>query len=158
MSAIHRFHEVANDSLLQISDHLVPGAKLTLAIYVPDEPEQDIVLMGPDAVADEVVNSLRRRAGLSLDGDNAYKRGICDVIVGAMASGKQNNNPPAEGHWGHRFWELGRAEGQQRDDLVAALEHLIAVTTPDANGQIGAQEEHLASLKHAREMIRLHRG
>ena len=158
MSAINRFHEVANDALVQISDHLVPGAKLTLAIYVPDEPEQDIVLMGPDAVADEVVNSLRRRAGLSLDGDNAYKRGVCDVIVGAMASGKQNNNPPAEGYWGHRFWEIGRAEGQQRDDLVAALEHLIAVTTPDANGQIGAQEEHLASLKHAREMIRLHRG
>ncbi len=158
MSAINRFHEVANDALVQISDHLVPGAKLTLAIYVPGEPEQDIVLMGPGVAADEVVNTLRRRAGLSLDGDNAYKRGVCDVIVGAMASGKQNSNPPPAGHWGAQFWDIGRAEGQQREDLVAALEHLVTVTTPDANGQIGSEEEHLASLEHARAMIRLHRA
>lgn len=121
MSAINRFHEVANDALVQISDHLVPGAKLTLAIYVPGEPEQDIVLMGPGAAADEVVNTLRRRAALSLDGDNTYKRGVCDVAVGAMAAGKQNNNPPPEGSWGQRFWDIGRAEGAQQEELVHAL-------------------------------------
>ncbi|MFY0995377.1 MULTISPECIES: hypothetical protein [Pseudomonas] len=121
MSAINRFHEVANDALVQISDHLVPGAKLTLAIYVPGEPEQDIVLMGPGAAADEVVNTLRRRAALSLDGDNTYKRGVCDVAVGAMAAGKQNNNPPPEGNWGQRFWDIGRAEGAQQEELVHAL-------------------------------------
>ncbi|MDH2187405.1 hypothetical protein N5K35_27335 [Pseudomonas sp. GD03651] len=121
MSAINRFHEVANDALVQISDHLVPGAKLTLAIYVPGEPEQDIVLMGSGVAADEVVNTLRRRAALSLDGDNAYKCGVCDVAVGAMAAGKQNNNQPPEGHWGQRFWDIGRAEGALQEELIKAL-------------------------------------
>ncbi|MBI6940017.1 hypothetical protein JET76_01540 [Pseudomonas putida] len=158
MSAINRFHEVADSALVMISDHLPPEAKLILTIYIPGKPEQDIVFKGPSVDTDEVVNTLRRRAGLSLDGDNSYKRGVCDVIVGSLAAGKQNNNPPPAGHWGQQFWDIGRAEGQQRDELVAALEHLVAVTTPDANGQIGAEEEHLASLKHAREMIRLHRG
>ena len=158
MSAIQRFHEVANDALVTISEHLKPEAKLALIIYTPGEPEQDILLKGPAVEADEVLNTLRRRGGLSLDGDNAYKRGICDVTVGAMASGKQNNNPPPEGHWEQRFWDIGRAEGQQRDDLVAALQHLVAVTTPDANGQMGAMEEHIAALENARAMILLHRG
>ena len=158
MSAINLFHEVADSALVMISDHLPPEAKLTLAIYIPGKPEQDIVFKGPSVDTDEVVNTLRRRAGLSLDGNNSYKRGVCDVIVGSLAAGKQNNNRPPEGHWGQRFWDIGRAEGAQRDDLVAALEHLVTVTTPDANGQIGAEEEHLASLKHARDIIRLHRG
>ena len=100
MSAINRFHELANDSLVKISDHLTPEAKLALVIYTPGEPEQDILLKGPGVDADEVVNTLRRRGGLSLDGDNAYKRSICDVIVGSLACGKQNNNPPPTGHWG----------------------------------------------------------
>lgn len=158
MSAINRFHEVANDALVMISNHLAPEAKLTLAIYTPGEPEQDIVLKGPDVDADEVVNTLRRRGGLSLDGDNGYKSGLSDVIVGALFVGKQNSNQPPADHWANRFWDIGRAEGRQRDDLVNALEHLVVVTTPDANGQIGAEEEHLAALEHAREMIQLHRG
>ncbi|MBS6039235.1 hypothetical protein [Pseudomonas sp.] len=126
MSAMNRFHEVANDALEQISDHLVPGAKLTLAIYVPGEPEQDIVLMGPGVDADEIVNTLRRRAALSLDGDNAYKRGVCDVAVGAMAAGKQNNNQPPEGHWGQRFWDIGRAEGELQEEIVSVLKKTVA--------------------------------
>ncbi|MEW2925104.1 hypothetical protein [Pseudomonas juntendi] len=158
MSATNRFHQLANDALVMISENLQPGAKLALVIYTAGEPELDIVLKDSGLDVDEVVNTLRRRGGLSLDGDNAYKRGLCDVIVGSFACGKQNSNPPPPGHWGQQFWDIGRAEGQQRDDLVAALEHLVAVTTPDANGQIGAVEEHLASLKHALEMIRLHRG
>lgn len=158
MSAIHRFHEVANDALVTISEHLKPEAKLTLIIYTPGEPEQDILLKGPGVNADEVLNTLRRRGGLSLDGDNAYKRGVCDTAGGALASGKQNRNPPPEGHWGQRFWDIGRAEGEVQEQLVAALEHLVAVTTPDANDQFGAKEEHEASLAHARELIRLHRS
>ncbi|MEX5319523.1 hypothetical protein WCE04_09205 [Pseudomonas shirazica] len=121
MSAINRFHEVANDALVKISDHLKPEAKLTLAIYTPGEPEQDIVFKGPGVEADEVVNTLRRRGGLSLDGDNAYKRGLCDVIVGSLACGKQNNNPPPESHWGQQFWDIGRAEGALQEELVVAL-------------------------------------
>lgn len=158
MSATNRFHQVANDALVMISENLQPGAKLALVIYTAGEPELDIVLKDSGLDVDEVVNTLRRRGGLSLDGDNVYRRSVCDFIIGALATGKQNSNPPPPGHWGQQFWDIGRAEGQQRDDLVAALEHLVAVTTPDANGQLGAKEEHLASLEHARAMIRLHRG
>ncbi|WP_060476681.1 hypothetical protein [Pseudomonas monteilii] len=158
MSATNRFHQVANDALVMISENLNPGAKLALVIYTPGEPELDIVLKDSGLDVDEVVNTLRRRGGLSLDGDNVYKRSVCDVIIGALATGKQNNNSPSAGHWGQEFWDIGRAEGAQREELVAALEHLVTVTTPDANGQIGAEEEHLASLDHARALIRLHRA
>ncbi|WP_047933266.1 hypothetical protein [Pseudomonas putida] len=130
MSAINRFHEVANDALVKISDHLLPEAKLTLVIYTPGEPEQDIVFKGPGVEADEVVNTLRRRGGLSLDGDNAYKRGLCDAIVGTLAGGKQNNNPPPERHWGQQFWDIGRAEGALQEELVGALR--LARTELDA--------------------------
>ncbi|UXH41561.1 hypothetical protein [Pseudomonas promysalinigenes] len=158
MSATNRFHQVANDALVMISENLNPDAKLALVIYTPGEPELDIVLKDGGLSVDEVVNTLRRRGGLSLDGDNVYKRSVCDVIIGALATGKQNNNPPPADHWSLEFWDIGRAEGAQRDELVAALEHLVTVTTPDANGQIGAEEEHLASLDHARALIRLHRA
>ncbi len=121
MSAINRFHEVTNDALVKISDHLLPEAKLTLVIYTPGEPEQDIVFKSPGVDADEVVNTLRRRGGLSLDGVNAYKRGLCDVVVGSLACGKQNNNPPPASHWGQPFWDIGRAEGALQEELVGAL-------------------------------------
>lgn len=126
MSAINRFHEVANDALVMISDHLPPDAKLALVIYIPGNPEQDILFKGPGVDADEVVNTLRRRGGLSLDGDNAFKRGICDVIVGALAGGKQNNNPPPAEHWGQRFWDIGRAEGALQEELVSSLKKTVA--------------------------------
>jgi len=121
MSAVNRFHEVANDALVKISSHLTAEAQLALVIYTPGEPEQDILLKGPGVDADEVVNTIRRRGGLSIDGDNAYKRGICDVAVGAMAAGKQNNTQPPEGHWGQRFWDIGRAEGALQEELIQAL-------------------------------------
>lgn len=158
MSAIQRFHEVANDALVTISEHLKPEAKLALIIYTPGEPEQDILLKGPAVEADEVLNTLRRRGGLSLDGDNAYKRGICDVAVGAMASGKQNNNPPSEGHWGQRFWDIGRAEGQQRDDLVAALQHLNDSAWKKARVRAAKlwQEQHLRPAHPGFASIRIH--
>lgn len=47
---------------------------------------------------------------------------------------------------------------QQRDRLLAALEHLVAVTTPDVNGQLGAQEEHDAALANAKELITAVKG
>lgn len=121
MSATNRFHQVANDALVMISENLQPGAKLALVIYTPGEPELDIVLKDGGLDVDEVVSTLRRRGGLSLDGDNAYKRGVCDVVVGSLACGKQNNNPPPDGHWGQQFWDIGRAEGELQEDLAKAL-------------------------------------
>lgn len=40
-----------------------------------------------------------------------------------------------------------------RQELINALAHLVAVTTPDAKGQWGAQEEHLAALETANAAI-----
>lgn len=130
MSATERFHHTANDCLERLAADLWPEAKLALVIYTPEKPDLDIALKDSGLNVDEVVSTLRRRAGLSLDGDNSYKRGVCDVIVGSLAAGKQNNNRPPEGHWGQRFWDIGRAEGAQRDDLVAALEHLSPSQRP----------------------------
>jgi hypothetical protein len=121
MSAIlQRFHEVANDALVQISEQLWPGAKIALVIYTPGKAEEEIVLKDQGLADDEVVSTLRRR-GLSIDGDNAYKRDICDLIAGAIALGYQGNNQPPADHWANRFWNLGRAEGVMREELTAAL-------------------------------------
>ena len=121
MSAIlQRFHQVANDALVNISEHCLPGAKIALVIYTPGRPEEDIVLKDQGLDDNEVVSVLRRR-GLSIDGDNAYKRDLLDSAVGAMAFGVQNRNPPPAGHWGQRFWDIGREERALCEELVAAL-------------------------------------
>jgi len=120
MSATARFHEVANDALISISEHLWPGAKLALVIYEPGNPKLDIVLKDQGVDLDEVLSTLRR-AGLSIDGDNAYKRDLLDAVVGALALGAQNRNPPPADHWGQRFWDIGREERALTEELVAAL-------------------------------------
>lgn len=149
--------DVAMDCISDIAKHLPEGCELFVIACRPGKDDFDLVLPSPEANLNNALDALRRQ-GLSIDGSNIYKQAVCDLAVGAMAMGKQNNNPPPEGHWGQQFWDIGRAEGQQRDELVAALEHLVTVTTPDANGQIGAEVEHLASLEHARALIRLHRA
>ncbi|QHB26443.1 hypothetical protein TCK1_1097 [Pseudomonas monteilii] len=121
MSATERFHHTANDCLERLADALWPDAKLALVIYTSDKPELDIVLKDSGLNVDEVVSTLRRRGGLSLDGENIYKRLICDAVVGAMACGKQNSNPAPEGHWGQEFWDIGRAEGALQEELAGAL-------------------------------------
>ncbi|KJK14850.1 hypothetical protein [Pseudomonas sp. 2(2015)] len=123
MSATTRFHEAANDALVQISNNLWPEAKLALVIYTPGEPGKDIVLKDQGLVLDEVISTLRR-SGLSIDGDNAYKQDLCDSIFGALAIGKQNTNPPPTDHWGQRFWDIGRAEGELQEELLLALAQL----------------------------------
>lgn len=100
MSAIlQRFHQVANDALVKVSEHCLPGAKIALVIYTPGKPEEDIVLKDQGLDDNEVVSPLRRR-GLSIDGDNAHKRDLCDSIIGALAFGAQNTNPLPTDHWG----------------------------------------------------------
>ncbi|MDD2133321.1 hypothetical protein [Pseudomonas kurunegalensis] len=121
MSATERFHHTANVCLERIAADLWPGAKLALVIYTQNKPELDIVLKDSALNVDEVVSTLRRRGGLGLDGENIYKRLLCDAIIGAMAFGKQNSNPPPEGHWGKEFWDIGRAEGELQEELTQAL-------------------------------------
>jgi hypothetical protein len=149
--------EVAMDCISDMAQHLPDGCELFVIACRPGSDDLDLVLPSPEANLNNALDALRRQ-GLSIDGANIYKQAVCDLVVGSLAMGKQNNNPPPEGHWGQQFWDIGRAEGAQRDDLVAALEHLVTVTTPDANDQIGAKEEHLASLEHARALIRQHRS
>ncbi|MBI6923787.1 hypothetical protein JET66_03850 [Pseudomonas putida] len=121
MSATQRFHHTANDCLERLAADLWPEAKLALVIYTPEKPELDIVLKDSGLNVDEVVSTLRRRGGLGLDGENIYKRLLCDAIIGALAFGKQNKNPPPDGHWGQEFWDIGRAEGALQEELVQAL-------------------------------------
>lgn len=158
MSVINRFHEVANDALVMISDHLKPEAKLTLVIYTPGEPEQDIVLKGPGVDADEVVNTLRRRGGLSLDGENAYKRGLCGVIVGAMAGGKQNSNPPPAVHWGQEFWDIGRAEGELQSKLLDSLQQVTDCLSMALTGGSVPAAEAGKALVTAGELLQTYRA
>lgn len=127
MSAIlQRFHQVANDALVKISAHCLPGAKIALVIYTPGKPEEDIILKDQGLDDNEVVSSLRRR-GLSIDGDNAYKRDLCDSIVGALTFGAQNQNPSPIDHWGQRFWDIGRDERSSTEELLKAFIKLAEI-------------------------------
>jgi len=121
MSALTRFHETASDALEKISASLPTGAKICLAIYTPEKPELDIVLQDKGLDLNEVVSTLRRR-GLSIDGDNAYKRDLCDSIVGTLAFGAQDRCPPPKGHWAQRFWDMGRESSANTEELISALE------------------------------------
>jgi hypothetical protein len=120
MSALERFHLAANDTLVALSEKLWPEAKIVLVIYSPGSPEMDIVLKDQGANPDDVVSALRRHV-LHLDGTNLYKRDLCDSVTGALAFGKQNTNPPPDEHWGRQFWDIGRAEGAEKEALVEAL-------------------------------------
>ncbi|WP_434603606.1 hypothetical protein [Pseudomonas sp. Z4-7] len=64
-----------------------------------------LVLPSPEANLNNAHDATRRQ-GLSIDGDNAYKRDLCDMIIGALAVGAQNSNPPPAGHLGQRFWDM----------------------------------------------------
>lgn len=127
MPATQRFHQAANYALVKTSGHCPPGAKPTLVIYTPGEPERDIVLEDQGLDRNEVVSALRRR-GLSIDGDNAYKRDLCDSIVGAFAMGAQNTNPPPTDHWTQRFWDIGREERSSTEELLKAFIELAEIT------------------------------
>ena len=133
MSAVQRFHEAANDALV---------------IVTPGEPERDIILEDQGLDKNEVVSALRRR-GLSIDGDNAYKRDLCDSIVGALAMGAQNTNPPPADHWGQRFWDIGREERELHEELVESLSNLVGLA------KLGAArlDKYHAALAHAEAVI-----
>lgn len=70
---------------------------------------------------DATLNNLRRM-GASIDGDNTYKRDLCDAIVGTLAFGAQDRCPPPEGHWAQRFWDMGRESSANTEELISALE------------------------------------
>ncbi|MGV8864037.1 MAG: hypothetical protein ACOH2T_23075 [Pseudomonas sp.] len=148
MSAVQRFHEAANDALVKLSGYCLPGAKLALVIVTPGKPERDIVLEDRGLDKNEVVSALRRR-GLSIDGDNAYKRDLCDSIVGALSMGAQNTNQPPADHWGQRFWDIGREERAMQEELLESLSNLVGLA------KLGAArlDKYHAALAHAEAVI-----
>ena len=120
MSALQRFHQAANDALVKLSEHCLPGAKIALVIYTPGEPERDIILKDQGLDDNEVVSALRRR-GMSIDGDNSYKRDLLDVIDGALVLGYQGRNKPPAGHWANRFWDIGSSSRQPDQPAPVAV-------------------------------------
>lgn len=91
-----------------------------------------------DAALDKI-----RSAGLTIDGDNAYKRDILDCVVGALAFGKQGSTPPPDGHWGWRFYEIGKAEAAERarDQRIMCAMALSISAVGEALGIPGEQQE-----------------
>lgn len=84
------------------------------------EREHKLHLMPLVAPTDANLSAMRK-AGLSIDGNNAYKRDLLDCVVGALAFGKQRQAPPPAGHWLERFYQIGQAEADERDQLRAPL-------------------------------------
>lgn len=141
--------------IAQIRKHLVRHHQLIdsplLKNYAPykdlAKPTQDDF----DAVLDDL-----RSKGASIDGDNAYKRDVCDTIVGALALGAQNTNPPPADHWAQQFWQIGREERAGCEALVAALTLAVERWTLLANEFKHTTPEHereLAVISQARDAI-----
>ncbi|MDR6949811.1 hypothetical protein J2Y39_004436 [Pseudomonas sp. 2957] len=116
----HQLREVAIESISDIAQHLPLDCQMFVIVCRPGKADFDLVLPSPEANLNNALDALRRQ-GLSIDGDNAYKRDLLDAVVGALAFGAQNTNPPPSDHWATRFWEIGREERELHEELVAAL-------------------------------------
>lgn len=120
--------DVAIDAISDIAQNLPLDCQMFLVVCRPGKDDFDLVLPSPEANLNNALDALRRQ-GLSIDGDNAYKRDLCDMIVGALAVGAQNSNPPPAGHWGQRFWGIGREERGMHEEMVATLRESRQVIT-----------------------------
>ena len=118
--------EVAIEAISDIAQHLPLDCQMFVIVCRPGKADFDLVLPSPEANLNNALDALRRQ-GLSIDGDNAYKRDLCDSIVGALTMGAQNNNPPPADHWGQRFWDIGREERASSEHLLKALTALTQI-------------------------------
>ncbi|WP_421523116.1 hypothetical protein [Pseudomonas yamanorum] len=114
------FREAAIEAISEMAQHLPLDCELLVVACRPGKNDFDLVLPSPESNLNNTLDALRRN-GLSIDGDNAYKRDLLDCVVGALATGAQNSNPPPAGHWGQRFWDIGREEREQHEEMVATL-------------------------------------
>lgn len=114
------FRNAAIEAISDMAQHLPLDCELLVVACRPGKKDFDLVLPSPESNLNNALDALRRN-GLSIDGDNAYKRDLLDAVVGALALGAQNSNPPPAGHWGQRFWDIGREERGLHEELVAAL-------------------------------------
>lgn len=118
--------DVAIDAISDIAQHLPLDCQMFLVVCRPGKSDFDLVLPSPEANLNNALDALRRQ-GLSIDGDNAYKRDLCDLVFGALALGAQNTNPPPAGHWGQRFWDIGREERAMQEELLESLTGLVGL-------------------------------
>ncbi|WP_247842226.1 hypothetical protein [Pseudomonas sp. MWU12-3103b] len=116
----HHLREAVIEAIMDMAQHLPLDCQMFVITCRPGKADFDLVLPSPEANLNNALDALRRQ-GLSIDGDNAYKRDLLDSVVGALALGAQNSNPPPTGHWGQRFWDIGREERGLHEELVAAL-------------------------------------
>lgn len=114
------FRDAAIEAITDMAQHLPLDCELLVVACRPGEKDFDLVLPSPESNLNNALDALRRN-GLSIDGDNAYKSDLLDCVVGALAQGAQNRNPPPAGHWGQRFWDIGREEREQHEEMVATL-------------------------------------
>ncbi len=114
------FREAAIEAISDMAQHLPLDCELLVVACRPGKKDFDLVLPSPESNLNNALDALRRN-GLSIDGDNAYKRDLLDAVVGSLALGAQNSNPPPSDHWATRFWEIGREERELHEDLVTAL-------------------------------------
>jgi len=120
------FREAAIEAISDMAQHLPLDCELLVVACRPGKKDFDLVLPSPESNLNNALDALRRN-GLSIDGDNAYKRDLLDCVVGALATGAQNSNPPPAGHWGQRFWDIGREERASAERLLNALTALTQV-------------------------------
>lgn len=119
-----------------------------LIVCRPGKKDFNLVLPSPGANVNNALDALRRQ-GLSIDGDNAYKRDLLDAVFGALALGAQNSNPPPSGHWGQRFWDIAREERAMQEELLESLSNLVGLA------KLGAArlDKYHAALAHAEAVI-----
>lgn len=130
------FREAAIELISEMAQHLPLDCELLVVACRPGNKDFDLVLPSPESNLNNALDALRRN-GLSIDSDNAYKRDLCDSIVGALAFGAQNRNPPPPDHWGQKFWEIAREERAITDELVSAAQEALRVINrikPAGNG------------------------
>ncbi|KPW08322.1 Uncharacterized protein ALO42_04081 [Pseudomonas syringae pv. atrofaciens] len=116
----HHTREAIINALPDIAVQLPLDCELVVIAVRPGSDDFDLVLPSLEANLNNALDALRRN-GLSIDGDNSHKRDLLDAAVGAMGLGFQGTNPPPSGHWGQRLYDLGRAEAELREELIAAL-------------------------------------
>ncbi len=114
------FRDAAIEAISDMAQHLPLDCELLVVACRPGKKDFDLVLPSPESNLNNALDALRRN-GLSIDGDNAYKRDLCDTIVGALALGAQNTNPPPTVHWAQQFWDIGREERSLTEELVEVL-------------------------------------
>jgi hypothetical protein len=90
------FRAASIDAISDMAQYLPSDCELLVVACRPGKKDFDLVLPSPKSNLNNALDALRRN-GLSIDGDNAYKRDLLDTVVGALALGAQNSNPPPAG-------------------------------------------------------------